>query len=168
MSSPLPADFLLHSTVENKDQESYTGKKTNLHSTCVAWFVSRCQTRISGIHSVEVENCLTLQRVEYGEKENKRQVEGSPGEQGEPPGEAEQDDEAGDAAHVRQQSPVGRLVLWVLLLDPGKLDHNRNEDQQAQNKDQEEVGHHAHVEGHVLTQPTATGEQRDVTRAVFL
>lgn len=27
MSSPLPADFLLHSTVENKDQETYTGKE---------------------------------------------------------------------------------------------------------------------------------------------
>lgn len=41
---------------------------------------------------------LTLQRVEYREKVNKRYVEGSPGEQGEPPGEAEQDDEASDAA----------------------------------------------------------------------
>lgn len=103
---------------------------------------------------------LTLQRVEYGEKKNKGYVEGSPGEQGEPPGEAEQDDEASDAAQVCQQSPVGRLVLWVLFLDAGQLDHNHDEDQQAQDKDQEEVGHDAHIEGHVLTQPTATGEQR--------
>ena len=104
---------------------------------------------------VQIHTGLTLQRVENGEKVNKRQVEGSPGEQSEPPREAEQDDEAGDAAQVRQHPPVGRLVLRVLPLDPGQLDHDDDEDQQAQHKDQEEVGHHAHVEGDVVTQPTA-------------
>lgn len=109
-----------------------------------------------------IETCiysLTLQRVEYGEEINKGNVEGPPGEQGEPPGEAEQDDEASDAAQVCQQPPVWRLVLGVLLLDPGQLDHNHDEDQQGQSKDQEEVGHHAHIEGGVITQPTATGGQ---------
>lgn len=102
---------------------------------------------------------LTLQSVEYREKVNKGQVEGSPGEQGKPPGEAEQDDEASDAAHICHHSPVRRLVLGVLLLDPGQLDHNHDKDQQAQRKDQDEVGHHAHIEGDVITQPTATGGQ---------
>ncbi|TNN38779.1 hypothetical protein EYF80_051054 [Liparis tanakae] len=90
------------------------------------------------------QQSLTLQRVEYREKVNKGQVERPPGEQGEPPGETQQDDEAGDAAQVGHHAPVGQLVLGVLLFDPGQLDHDDDEDQQAQSEDQEEVGHHAH------------------------
>lgn len=87
-------------------------------------------------------------------------MKGSPGEEGEPPGETEQDGETSDAAQVCQHSPVRRLVLGVLLLDPGQLNHDQDEDQQAQSKDQGEVGHHAHVEGDVITQPAARGRHK--------
>lgn len=100
---------------------------------------------------------LTLQRVEYGEQINEGNVEGPPGEQGEPPGEAEQDDEASDAAQVCHHASVWRRVLGVLLLDPGQLDHDHNEDQQAEGKHKDEVGDHAHVEGNVVLQPAAAG-----------
>ncbi len=87
-------------------------------------------------------------------------MDGSPGKQGATPGETKQDDDASDAAHVCQQTPVRRLVVGVLFLDPGQLDHNHDEDQQAQSKDQEEVGHHTHIEGGIITYPTATRTQR--------
>lgn len=106
----------------------------------------------------------TLQTVEYGEQISEGQGEGPPGKQGEAPGEAEQDDQARDAAHVCQHSPVGGLVLGVLPLDAGQLDHDHDEDKQAESKDQEEVGHHAHVEGHVITQPAAAGGQSRAIR----
>ena len=99
----------------------------------------------------------TLQRVEDGEEVNKGQVERPPGEQSEAPGEAEQDDEAAHAAHVRHHASVRSLVLRVLPLDPTQLDHDHDEDQQAHGEDRQEVRHHAHVEGDVVTQPTATG-----------
>lgn len=121
-----------------------------------------------GVENQYIYASLTLQRVEYREKVNEGQVEGSPGEQGEPPGEAEQDDEASDASHIRHHSPVGGLVLGVLLLDPGQLDHNDNEDHHAQNKHHKEVGHHAHIEGDVITQPTATGGDRQRHRKTYL
>lgn len=46
--------------------------------------------------------------------------------------------------------------MGVLLLDTWKLSHNNDEGQQAQDKDQEEIGHHTHIEGYVITQPAAT------------
>lgn len=109
------------------------------------------------LHCGLEQSVFTLQRVEYSEEVDKGQVEGSPGKQGEPPGEAQQHDEANDAAHVFHHPPVGSLVLGVLLFDPGQLHQDDDEAQQAQTEDQEEVGHHAHIEGDVVTQPTATG-----------
>lgn len=50
--------------------------------------------------------------------------------------------------------------MGVLLLDPRQLHHHNDEDHEAQNKDEEEVGHHAHIEGNVITQPTAVGGHR--------
>lgn len=108
----------------------------------------------------------TLQTVEYGEKVSKGQGEGPPGKQGEPPGEAQEDGQACDAARVCQHSPPGGLVVGVLPLDAGQLDHDHDEDQQAESEDQEEVGHHAHVEGDVITQPAAAGGQRSQIRFV--
>lgn len=103
---------------------------------------------------MEQEDEETLQRVEDGEEVDKRQVEGSPGEQSEAPGQTQEDDESGDAAEVRQDAPVRRLVMWVLPLDSGQLDQDHDEDDQAEGEDEEEVGHHSDVEGQVVTQPT--------------
>lgn len=100
-----------------------------------------------------------MQTVEDGEEIEEGQGQGPPGEEGEAPGEPQQDGQAADAAHLRQQAPAGGLVLRVLTLDAGQLDQNQDEDQQAEREDQEEVGHHAHVEGQVVPQPAAAGGQ---------
>lgn len=46
--------------------------------------------------------------------------------------------------------------MRVLLLDPGQLDHDDDEDHQTHDKNEEEVGDHAHIKGDVVTQPAAT------------
>lgn len=100
-----------------------------------------------------------MQTVENGEKIDEGQEEGPPGEKGQAPGEPQQDGQAGDAAHVRQHAPARALVVGVLPLDAGQLDHDQDEDEQAESEDREEVGHHARVEGDIVTQPAARGAQ---------
>lgn len=102
-----------------------------------------------------VERTATLQRVADGEEVDEGGAQWTPGQQSEAPAEAQQHQEAHDAAQVRQNPPVGRLVLGVLPFDPGQLHHHHDEDQQAEDEDQAKVGHHSHVESHVATQPAA-------------
>lgn len=57
--------------------------------------------------------------------------------------------------------------MGVLLLDPGQLDHDDDENHQAQSKNQEKIGHHAHIEGDIIAQPTATGRQIKTQTSLF-
>lgn len=107
------------------------------------------------------ELSVTLQRVGDGEEVDEGSVQWPPGQQSEAPAEAQQHQETHDAAQVRQHSPVGRLVLGVLPLDPGQLHHHHDEDQQAQCEDQAKVGHHRHIESHVVAQPAAKGRNKN-------
>lgn len=101
-----------------------------------------------------------MERVADGEEVDEGDVERPPGEQSEAPGEAQQNHQARDAAGIGQNPPVGGLVMGILPLDPSQLDHHDDEDHHADGEDQEEVGHHPHVEGDVITQPAAGVRKR--------
>lgn len=50
--------------------------------------------------------------------------------------------------------------MGVLPLYPGQLHHHNDEDHQAQNENEKEVGHYTHIEGDVIQQPAAAEGQK--------
>lgn len=105
---------------------------------------------------------LTLQGVEDGEEVHERRVNGSPGEESEAPGESQQDGDPRHAAHVLHCGAVSGVVR-VLPLDPAQLHQHHHEHDEVEDEDDAEVGHHGHVEGHVVLQPAA-GDKEEAAR----
>lgn len=100
-----------------------------------------------------------MQGVEDGEEVHERRVNRSPGKEGKAPGESQQDGDARHAAHVLQCGAVSGIV-GILPLDPAQLHQHHHEHDEVEEEDDTEVGHHGHVEGHVVFQPAADGGRR--------
>lgn len=100
---------------------------------------------------------LTLQGVKDGKEVHEWQVNGPPGEKGEAPSEAQEDGYPRHAAHILQGGAVERIVR-VLPLYPTQLDQHHDEHDQVEEENDTEIGHHCHVEGNVIFQPAAVGE----------
>lgn len=97
---------------------------------------------------------LTLKGVEDGEDVHEGQVDRAPGEEGEAPGQPEEEANPQHAAHVLQSAAVSAVVR-VLLFYPPQLHQHHHEDDDVKEKDEAEVGHHRDVEGYVVPQPAA-------------
>lgn len=103
---------------------------------------------------------LTLQGVKDGEEVHECQVNGPPGKKGKAPGEAQEDGYPRHTACVLQCGAVKHIVR-VLSLYPTQLHQHHNEHDEVEQKDDTEIGHHCHIEGNVVFQPAAVGEDKD-------
>jgi len=111
---------------------------------------------------------LTLEGVKDGKEVHERQVEGAPGEEGEAPGEAQEDHDARHAAHVLQRGAVLHVVR-VLPLQPTQLHQHHDEHGDVENENHAEIRHHRHVERDVVLQPAAEEiDGRELKVLVFL
>lgn len=99
-----------------------------------------------------------MKGVENGKEVHEGQVDRSPGEKGEAPGETEEEGYPHHAAYVLQGGAVNGVVR-VLLPYPTQLHQHHNEHDEVEQKDDAEVGHHRHVEGDVVSQPAAVAEE---------
>lgn len=100
-----------------------------------------------------------MKGVENGKEVHEGQVDGSPGEKGEAPREAEEDGYPHHTAYVLQSGAVNSVVR-VLLPYPTQLHQHHDEHDEVEQKDQAEVGHHRDIEGYVVSQPaTVEGEE---------
>lgn len=104
-----------------------------------------------------------MQGVEDGEEVHERHVNRSPGKESKAPGESQQDGDPRDTAHVLHGGAVIGIV-GVLPLDPAQLHQHHHEHDEVEDKDDAEVGHHGHVEGDIVFQPAADGEEEEVAR----
>lgn len=118
---------------------------------------------ISGVYiqtvaTAECELCvLTLKGIEDGKQVHEGKVDRAPGEESKAPGEAQEDGYPCNAAHVLQRGAVDEVVR-VLPLYPTQLDQHHHEHDQVEQKNNAEVGDYRHVEGDVILQPAAVGE----------
>lgn len=100
---------------------------------------------------------LTLQTVEDGEHVNENHSSWAKGEKARRPRQSQQDGEAGHRPQVPQRQLA---VLWQLvcshLLD---LDQDHDEDADVAKQDEDNEGHHRHVEEGIVLQPAAGGNQ---------
>lgn len=103
---------------------------------------------------------LTLQGIKDGKEVHKWQVNGPPCEKGKAPSEAQEDGYPRHTAHILQCGAVPHIVR-VLPLYPTQLDQHHNEHDEVEEKNDAEIGHHSHIEGNVVFQPAASGEDKN-------
>lgn len=103
---------------------------------------------------------LTLQGVKDGKEVHERQVNRPPGKKGKAPSEAQKDGYPCHTARILQCAAVKRIVR-VLPLYPTQLHQHHSEHDDVEQKNDTEVGHHSHVEGNVIFQPAAVGQDKN-------
>lgn len=101
-----------------------------------------------------------MQGVKDGKEVHEWQVNGPPGKKGKAPCEAQEDGYPHHAAHILHCAAVLHIVR-VLPLYPTQLDQHHNEHYEVEEKNDTEIGHHSHIEGNVIFQPAAVGEDKD-------
>lgn len=101
-----------------------------------------------------------MQRVKNGKEVHEWQVKGPPGKKGKAPSEAQEDGDPRYTARILQRGAVKRIVR-VLPLYPTQLHQHHSEHDKVEKKDDTEICHHRHIEGNVIFQPAAVGEDKD-------
>lgn len=103
---------------------------------------------------------LTLQWVKDGKEVHECQINGPPCKKRKAPSEAQEDGYPCHTARILQCGAVEHIVR-VLPLYPIQLDQHHSKHDEVEQKNDTEIGHHCHIEGNVIFQPAAVGEDKD-------